>query len=121
MGLALVHAALLMAVGGLLVVARRDAGVADALELSTSDLTVAGGVLVALGLAEALLAIGLGRGSDLVRSIFAIVATLQIAPSVYTLIALQDVRTGGLASLLVSLVVLWLLYGATRSQEFFAR
>jgi hypothetical protein len=121
MGLALVHAALLMAVGGLLVVARRDADVADALELSTSDLTVAGGVLVALGLAEALLAIGLGRGSDLVRSIFAIVATLQIAPSVYTLIALQDVRTGGLASLLVSLVVLWLLYGATRSQEFFAR
>lgn len=121
MGLALVHAALLTVVGVLLVVARRNVDIADALEMATSNLTVAGGVLVALGLAGALVAIGLGRGSDAFRSIFAIVATLQIAPSVYALIALQDVRSGGLTSLVVSLVVLWLLYGAPRSQEFFAR
>lgn len=117
----LAHAALLMLVGALILVTRRDATAADALEMPASSLAVAGAVVLALGLAEALVAIGLGRGRDVFRSVFAVVATLRIAPAAYTLIALQDVRSGGLTSLVVSLVVLWLLYGRPRSQEYFVR
>jgi hypothetical protein len=121
MALTMAHAALLLLAGAVILMTRRNAEVAEALEMPASALAVAGGVVLALGLAEALVALGLGRGRDLFRSVFAVVATLRIAPATYTLVALKDVRSGGLMSLVVSLVVLWLLYGPPRSQEYFAR
>lgn len=118
--LSLVQSALLVAAGALVIAARRERDVADAFEVAASDLTVVGVALVALGLVQALLAVGLARGRDGVRTVFAVIATLQIAPAVYSLVALQDVRSGGITSVAISLGVLWLLYGSPRSQEFFA-
>lgn len=118
--LSLVQSALLVAAGSLIIAARRERDVAESFEVAASDLIVVGVVLVALGLVQALLAVGLARGRDGVRTVFAVIATLQIAPAVYTLVALQDVRSGGITSVAISLGVLWLLYGSPRSQEFFA-
>ena len=90
------------------------------IEVDTEAVVVVGVVLVVLGLVQGALAIGLTRGRELFRSAFAVIATLQIAPAVYALVALQDVRAGSVLPLAISLGVLWLLFGAPRSQEFFA-
>ena len=118
--LAVVQGLLLLLVGGLLIAAGNDREVAASLEVDPNAVVVVGIVLVVLGLVQCGLAIALTRGRELVRSVFAVLATLQIAPAVYALVALQDVRAGSVLPLAISLGVLWLLYGSPRSQEFFA-
>ena len=118
--LSVVQAALLVG-GGIVLMALGGRGeVADAIEMARSDVTVAAWVLVALGVAQALLAAGLASGREVVRSIYAVVATLQLAPATYSLVALQDVRVGGVVSIVLSAGVLWLLYGAERTRRYFA-
>lgn len=119
--LAVVQAGLLMAIGALLVASRTDASVAASLEIDRSGVFPTGVALIVLGVLPAVLAVGLARGSELARSVTAAVMTLQLAPSVFAFVALQDLRPAGVTTLIVPVTVLWLLYGVDRSQEFFAR
>jgi hypothetical protein len=119
-GLSVVQAALLLGAGGLVLWASDRSDVAAAIEVGHSDVVVAGWVLILLGALQLVLAAGLASGREAVRSIYAIVATLELAPAVYVLVALQDVRSGGVVSLVLSVGVLWLLYGSPRSQAYFA-
>ena len=118
--LSVLQATLLVGAGALVLLAQDRADVAASIEVARSDVAIAGWVLVVIGAAQALLAAGLASGRELVRSIYAVIATLQLAPAVYSLVALQDVRNGAVLSLVLSVGVLWLLYGAPRSQAFFA-
>ena len=118
--LSMLQAALLIGAGTLVLNAQDRADMAASIEVGRSDVAIAGWVLVAIGLAQALLAAGLASGRELVRSIYAVIATAQLAPAVYSLVALQEVRNGAVLSLVLSVSVLWLLYGAPRSQAFFA-
>jgi len=119
--LAVVQAGLLMAIGALLVASRNDASVAASLEIDRSGVFPTGVALIVLGVLPAVLAVGLARGSELARSVTAAVMTLQLAPSVFAFVALQDLRPAGVTTLIIPVTVLWLLYGVDRSQEFFAR
>lgn len=118
--LSLVQAVLLVGAGGLVLWASDRSDVAAAIEVGHSDVVVAGWILVLLGATQLALAAGLASGREVVRSIYAVVATLELAPAVYVLVAIQDVRAGGVVSLVLSVGVLWLLYGAPRSQAYFA-
>lgn len=118
--LSVLQATLLIGAGALVLVAQDRADVAATIEVGRSDVSVAGWVLVAIGLAQALLATGLASGREIVRSVYAVIATAQLAPAVYSLVALEGVRNGAVLSLVLSVGVLWLLYGAPRSQAFFA-
>lgn len=118
--LGMVQAVLLVGLGiAVLLVGDRDA-IADALEVDLADVALAGGLLVAIGLLQALVAVGLASGRELMRSVVGVVATVELAPAVYALVALQEVRAAGVVSMVLSVGVLWLLYGSNRSQAFFA-
>ncbi len=119
--LAVLQAVLLVAIGALLVARRGDAAVAADLEIDTSGVLPAGITLIVLGALPAVVALGLARGSELARSVTAAVMTLQLAPSVFAFVALQDLRPAGVTTLVVPVAVLWLLYGSDRSQGFFGR
>lgn len=121
MWLGVVQGLLLLAVGGLIVAVRDVPEVAGALETTPAGVTAVGAVFVALGLVRLVLAVALGRGSELVRSLFGAIATLQAGASVYSLVALRDIRFATAWALAFAVLELWLLYGTDRAQEFFAR
>jgi hypothetical protein len=118
--LSVIQSAFLMGAGVLVLWASDRADVAASIEIGRSDVVVAGWLLVVVGAVQAALAAGLATGREWVRSIYAVIATLELAPAVYALVALQEVRAGGVVSLVLSVGVLWLLYGSPRSQAYFA-
>jgi hypothetical protein len=112
---------LLIAVGGILLAVRDDPSVQTALE-GDATAVLGGGVLLAvLGLIRLALAVALGRGSELVRSLFGAVAMIQASSAVYSLIALRDARVAVIWPFILAVLELYLLYGSDRAQEFFAR
>lgn len=112
---------LLVAVGGLVIATRDAPEVASALETDAAGVAAVGVVLVVVGLIRLVLAVALGRGSELVRSLFGVTATLQAGGAVYSLVALRDIRFATAWALAFAVIELWLLYGTDRTQEFFAR
>jgi len=116
-----VQALVLIGLGTYLILGEGDREVAEMIEVGRADVGVSGALLVALGAVPALVALGLARGSELARSVLAALVTLQLAPSVYALVALQDVRAGSITTLVLAVAVLWLLYGDPTSEEFFTR
>lgn len=119
--LGVVQGLLLAAVGGVVIAVRGEPEAAAALETNTRVVLVVGVVLVVLGLVRLALAVALGRGSELVRSLFGATAILQAGAAVYSLVALRDIRQASVAPLVSATVELWLLYGSDRTQEFFRR
>ena len=115
------QALLLVGFGAYLIAGDGDREIARMIEVSRGDVGVVGAVLVALGAIPALIAVGLFHGRDLARSLLAVVITLQLAPSVYALVAVQDTRVGSLVTVVLAVSVLWLLYGAPASEEYFSR
>lgn len=111
----------LVVVGGVVIAVRGESDPAAALETNTGLVLAIGVALVVMGLVRLGLAVALGRGSELVRSLFGAVATLQAGAAVYSLVALRDVRQASIGPLVFATVELWLLYGSVRTQEFFRR
>jgi hypothetical protein len=121
MWLGVVQGLLLVGVGGLLVAVRGDPAVQTALEAEAVGLLGGGVILALLGLARLGLAVALGRGHEVVRSLFGAVAMVQAGGAVYSLVALRDVRIAVVWPFVLAVVELYLLYGSDRAQEFFAR
>jgi hypothetical protein len=119
--LGLVQGVLLLAVGGLLIAFREEPELAAAMEVPGEGVLVGGVVLIVVGLVRLALAIALGRGSEVVRSLLAAVAMVQTSTAVYSLVALRDIRLAVVWPLALALVELWLLYGSEGAQEFFRR
>ena len=124
--LGLLQAAILLLAGWAFFVSRDDPDVASELQVSGQALTdgqlsIAAGVLIGLGAVQLALALGLAFRSSLARSIYGIVATVQAGASVYALIALRNLREGSIPTLVVTVAVLWFLYGTEETQEYFAR
>jgi hypothetical protein len=115
------QAVLLLLVGGLLIAVRDEPDVAAAIEVSQAGVSVAGAMLIVLGLVRLALAVALGRGSELVRSLMAAVATIQTGTAVYSLVAMRDIRLAVVWPLTLAVIELWLLYGSAGAQEFFRR
>ena len=117
--LAALQGALLLAVAAALVLGRDDREIQADFEAGTTGLAVSGALVGAIGAVSLLAAIGLLRASGLARNVFTVVAMVQLATSVYALIALGDVRGGSIWSFASSLAVLWFLYGSERTQAYF--
>lgn len=93
--------------------------VAEAAEVSSSAITgTAIGLLVA-GVIIGLLAMGLRKASNGVRLLIGVVAVLRIAASIYIIFAYPTVRYEGIVMGVLSLVVLYFLYGDEDAKAFF--
>lgn len=112
---------LLVGLGGLLAAVRGDQALQTALEADEAVILAAGALLAVLGLIRLGLAVALGRGSEVVRSLFGAIAMAQAGGAVYSLIALRDVRVAVVWPFVLAVVELYLLYGTDRAQEYFAR
>jgi hypothetical protein len=93
--------------------------VAEAADVSESVITGTGIAAIVFGIVIGLLAFGLRSASKGVRLIIGVVMALRIAGAIYMLIALPGARFEGLATGIVAIVVLYLLYGNEESKAFF--
>lgn len=109
---------LLMVAAGLLL------GTAPSVETARLDVDPAvlpalGVLLAGFGLVQLVVVILLGQAREGARTWFGILAVFQVAAGVYSTVALGDHHVEVLAPLALAVVVLWLLYGADQSREFF--
>lgn len=109
----------LLAIGVLVVITRSEPDMLDAAETTAGVLLAVGIVVVALGLISVVLGIALARGSRIVQTFYAALATFQVASSTYTIVAVPGGRAAAIPPLCTGLLILWLLYGSERTQEFF--
>ncbi len=87
--------------------------------LTRRDAQVGSGLVFAVAFVELVASYGLFRGLPRVRTLYGVIATLQIASSVYALVALRNVQIPSLVVLGISVGVLWLLYGTEETREYF--
>lgn len=107
-------------VGGLFVILdRNDANLQTESFHTANQLVTLGVVLMAIGLLQMALAAALGRGSGVVRVIFAIIAVFNLIGGLWGTVALHgEQRVTGIAAAVISGLVLYLLFNR-RSEEFF--
>lgn len=87
----------------------------DALLATGIGIMVGGGIIV-------LLAVSLGRGSQLVRWLYGIVTMVNVAFGAWGVFALQaEQRLSAMFSLVFGLIVLWILFGSERTDRFFSQ
>lgn len=107
--------------GAAVVVARNEPELTTDAEAEPTTLVVVGSVLAGIGLVYVVLAVLLARGSDRVRSVYAVVNGLSISLAVYSLVAVRELALGSVWALLLPVAILWLLYGSPTTQEHFRR
>ena len=99
-----------------------DRNDADFLQISLhseNQALVFGLTVAVLGVAQILLANLLGKGSQVVRVFYAVIAVLNLAAGVWAMVSLHsEQRASGVVAAVVSLFVLWLLFNQ-KSEEFF--
>jgi len=116
-----VQGLVVMTVGVVLGLLSEDSALLAETTLTRGALLGIGLAVLGVGLVGVVLAVGLARGSDLVRSLYAGIATLEIAATTFGLLTIRDIRTAGIVGLALPAAVLWLLYGAPNTAEFFHR
>ena len=89
-------------------------------DLIHRDVSVVAALLCAVALVQLLGAIGLYRGNARIRTLYGVVATLQIGSAVYAMVAWRNVQIPSLVILSISVGIEWFLYGSEPTQEFFA-
>jgi hypothetical protein len=87
----------------------------------SSDAILATGIAaVILGAITILVAIGLLRGSNVARLVLGVLELLHLGGGIYVLLAHDGVqRWDGLWVIILSLLILWIIFGSERSQAFF--
>ncbi len=109
-------------IGGLAIVLDQDdGGLQGTTGMSDSQLVSVGVVIMITGIIMIVLALALRNGSDLVRWLFGIFAIFHVASGLWGLIALYgEQQLFSAFSAVFGLIVLWILFGSERSDEFFA-
>jgi hypothetical protein len=108
-------------VGGIFVIVdSEDQKLIDAAKMTKDELTGAGVGMIIGGTVLLVLAILLGKGSNVVRWIYGIVAALNAGVALYAIISFHsEQRFAGALSLAMNLFVLWILFSEHGSREFF--
>jgi len=112
----------IVAVGaGLFLVLDRDnADLQEQTKMSDTQLLGSGIGLIAAGAILLILALMLGRGSNPVRWLFAIVTVVNVSFGVWGIFGLHgEQQLSAAFTVVFGLVVLWLLFGAERTDDFF--
>lgn len=87
--------------------------------LNDTSLLALGLTVGFVGLVNTIFAILLAAGSNVMRGVYAAIATLEIAAATYGLVAVRDLRVAAVVALLYPVATIWLLYGSKRSVRFF--
>ena len=105
---------------GVLVMVDRDEQLLQEVSLHSENQLITFGLLLGLfGLTQIVLANLLGRGSQVVRVLYAVIAALNLAGGIWATIALHsEQRVSGIVAAVLSTFVLWLLFNR-KSEEFF--
>ena len=114
---------LLAFLGGLiLAVASDDATLQEESQLSADQLLAAGIAVMVVGGIVALLALALGRGSQVVRWLYGILTMVNVAFGAWGVFSLHgEQRLSSVFTLVFGLVVLWILFGSERTDRFFSQ
>jgi hypothetical protein len=105
-----------------LVVDRDDAGVRDSTGLTSGQLLVYGIVAIAIGAVLAWLSISLARGSRSARWTVGLLTFVLLWQGIVIVFGWYDVSPWeGVTSIVVAVAALYLLFGAARSREYYAR
>ena len=107
--------------GGIfLIIEQNDADLIDHIGESSGTLAALGWFAVIVGVITAVVAWAIGGGSNFARWVAGLVAMLNLAGGIYSLIAFDGVTRGqALWNILVALAVLYILFGERGSREFF--
>jgi hypothetical protein len=120
-GFGLLQGLVLLLLGiGLVLVAPEIDLVADAAD-PVLLASVMGGLMLTLGATQVVAALFLARGGHRARAFFGALAVLQVAVGVHAAVALRDFRATGFVQLGLSIALLWLLYGSSSVERYFAR
>lgn len=93
--------------------------VAEIADIAEATITGTAIGLIVVGVIIGLLAFGLRSGSNGVRLVIGVVMGLRIVFSIYAIIALPALRFEGVATGVIAIVILYLLYGNEESKAFF--
>lgn len=107
-------------IGGiLLIVNRNDARLLTESFNNSGALVSAGVIAIVFGVIQAVLAYFLGHASNLVRMVYAVIASINLAVGFWATVALSSThRASGVVSMLFSALVLYLLFNH-RADEYF--
>lgn len=97
-----------------------DSELADGHQITPNLLLAMGIIGLIVSVAIILIAVGLGRGNNAARYIFAFLLVANVAQGLYSLVALDgEQQMTGAFSLAFSLFTLWFLFSSTESTHFF--
>ena len=109
-------------IGGLvLILDKSDEALQSQAAMSENQLVGSGIGLLIIGVVMILLSLALRNGSNLVRWLYGIVTMLNVAGGIWGIFALHGEQQMSAAFTTVfGLIILWILFGSERSDEFFA-
>ncbi len=115
--------AVLQIIGGIvLIFARNDVDILNQTSLSSGGMLTVGILGIIIGAITALVANGVGRGSNFARWIVAFFACLNLVYGIVEIFSISGhLIATGLVTVLLGVVVLYILFGERGSREFFER
>lgn len=108
-------------VGGIsLLSAKNDTSFLVSNHITSSEVGVAGFTAIGLGVLIVLVGLGLGTGSGVARILVALFTVIGLIGGIYGIVNYSGAQqTSSIASTIIAVVVLYLLYGSRRNREFF--
>lgn len=108
--------------GAIFVLGRNSQDVLDAVDWSSTQIAAAGVALVAAGVVAALLAVALGRGSNIARYLVGALALVSVASAVWGVIQWSgEAQTNGIAQGFAGVFALVLLFSGKANEYFNGR
>jgi hypothetical protein len=106
--------------GVILIIVHNSASVIRNAHQSASTLLAVGIATLIIGLITALIARGLGRGSNFARWIVGLISVLQLAGSIASLIRVHgESRIAAAVDGVIALIILFILFAERGSREYF--
>jgi hypothetical protein len=122
----LVVLGLIQGIGGIiaglvLMLDRDDAKLIEQTAMSTNQLLWTGTAVMIGGAIMVLLSLALRNGSNIVRWLYGTFTMLNVATGVWGIFALHgEQQLSAAFTMVFGLIILWILFGSERSDEFFA-
>jgi hypothetical protein len=107
--------------GLVVVLDKSDETVLNESGMTENTLLATGIGIMLFGVVIVLLALALRNGSNIVRWLFGIVTMLHVAGGIWGIFALRgEQQLSAALTTVFGLIILWILFGSERSDEFFA-
>jgi hypothetical protein len=119
--LGLIQGVASLILGLVLILDKSDENLMNQSGMTENTLLGTGIGMMIVGAVMILLSLGLRNGSNFVRWLFGIVAMLNVAGGIWGIFALHgEQQLSSAFTAMFGLIILWILFGTERSDEFFA-